>query len=507
MMLQEEGFAIGMTATQAATAINAVNQTTTAGQLVGLIALEGATAVTGAACAYPYAMLVLYYNLPDANKMPAYVGPAGRFFHWIVRLDAGHYFDPLHFTGEGQPFALDPARLDTIEQGVDNRFAVAPRNPKPPEAAMKYKATKLSNTYSRATTASGDANRQGWLDPGDVVNILRTLNGRGQFDVQSVETGVLCGGLWVDMTSLIQLDAASTTTPTPPPAPPLPVTVQRPILIGFNSLGDGAPVKLAASLGSGVSIVLNNQSLASNDLKAQKYTLVRHVDWRPGMSLDQRIGLLEGCNDTRILYTQMNEGDGGYDGSPAGIRARFAEDLEMANYLNAKGCRLVGGHFSTGNPDITNADIRTTLRETYADAYNRNIMDFAQHAYSPSKTHLANYEDTKWHETRAGFYYTDCGFDYKSPARLFYSECGVDEGSVGGFPAHGMGSADVIAWLHTFVSYHKREWSSPISGAKIPYIPLTGACVFVIGINNNWGGYDVSGMIQDIANAGLFKEQ
>jgi len=305
------------------------------------------------------------------------------------------------------------------------------------------------------------------------------------------------------------------------------VNVDKPVSssvsrIGLNVLNRHEEVALpAAKAGCRYFIILNNPGFASrlkNEYPDAVVMARRYWD-KHVPSTEEFLNAMDGCRDSRLIYTGLNEADE-LSQDINGIRQRAHFDRVIADKIREiSGARYAAGAFSMGTPDITDQAVCKVMREEYADYYNRGLFDFHGHYYSPNmafgtvsrdleSTKIVNrvgksgYEatwigtatramngsmtpiDAKWFETRWRYLFTDCGFDINSPSRIHCSETGVDEGGVGGFPAHNATNTDVDRWVNWFCD----EQAMPVLGKQSPFV---GGAVFQVGNREDWNGYNV----------------
>jgi len=298
-------------------------------------------------------------------------------------------------------------------------------------------------------------------------------------------------------------------------------TSQSPVRIGLNVLNRHEEVALsAAKAGCRYFIILNNPGFATrlkNEYPDADVMVRMYLD-KAMPSPDDLIARMEGCQDSRLIYTGLNEADE-CNQDINGIRRRAAFDRDMARKIAAiSGARYAAGAFSMGTPDITDPSVCRVMKEEYAGPFNEGLFDFHGHYYSPNMlfgqttrgiagakmtaqvgksnttatwiTEQGNTRsmvtsiDPKWFETRWRSFYTDCGFDLTSISRIHCSETGVDEGGVGGFPAHNATNADVLRWGLWFMD----EQAKPVLGKPSPFV---GGALFQVGNREDWNGYNV----------------
>lgn len=313
------------------------------------------------------------------------------------------------------------------------------------------------------------------------------------------------------------------------PKPPVVVVAQ----IGMNTLASGAAIRDAYNRGCRFFTVMNDTDSA-NWAAAQPNTIVIYRQWWANTlpSVDQAMTMLNVPRlDRRIIRIGINECEG-INGND--IRLHAAWDIELATRLKAQGAEYAAGTFPMGTPDYTNSTICNDIRQYYAPAYNSGLIHWDHHTYSPNMRHIyqgmaspvpfamaphhwviktgkvgrdqhdatwmemeegpsvamattlsGQYTEQDWFETRWHFNFTDCGFDVKSPSRVLSTETGMDEGGIGGFPAHQASSDDVVRWCRRY-----REISAaPVNGYPSPYI---GGAIFQLGDTARWGGYDMA---------------
>lgn len=100
-----------------------------------------------------------------------------------------------------------------------------------------------------------------------------------------------------------------------------------------------------------------------------------------------------------------------------------------------------------------------------------------------------------WFERRWEWVFDSCGFDPSPNLLGIYSdETGVDEGGVGGFPAHKASDADVEKWAREYVALQRL----PLNGG--PSV-MRGAAIFQAGDTGKWSGYNCQGNFGAIVRA------
>ena len=286
----------------------------------------------------------------------------------------------------------------------------------------------------------------------------------------------------------------------PPPPPPSSNKIFR---IGYNAIaGDGHQMAIEeAGRGCRYFVILNSNTLAYNLAKqypdatvmVRKYTTAGHLN------LQQMLDLLEVGPNSRLLpnmvYIGYNEADTmAQDGDD--LIERLKLDIETSAYIRSKGGFYAAGSFSMGTPEFLNDQICKVIRDIVAPTYNRGEIGFDMHLYSPNPAHIKDPNAHIWFETRWKFLFEKCGFDPRV-RNIFCSETGLDQGGVGGFPAHNSSDQDVREWLRLNIAAQTAPFT--VSGKQ--YLsPVRGQAIFAIGDNGDarWRGYNVTGYIPTI---------
>lgn len=212
------------------------------------------------------------------------------------------------------------------------------------------------------------------------------------------------------------------------------------------------------------------------------------------VTVQQGLDALEGANDPRLVYTLFNEGDSGRS-----IAETAKLEIDLAKAIRAhSGARFAAGTFPNGNPDFTNPAVCAEIRAAYADAYNAGVIGFDMHLYSPDMMHIWQDAELIWYERRWEFLFTRCGFDPRVRA-IYCGEHGVDQGSVGGFPAHDTSGADFARWIRRNQEVQQRPLV--VDGKSYPS-PIVGCALFQLGDRSTepggWGGYNVERYLPEL---------
>lgn len=195
-----------------------------------------------------------------------------------------------------------------------------------------------------------------------------------------------------------------------------------------------------------------------------------------------------------ILMTPCNEQDIWPNSSPDEIKARAAFDTAMAIECAKYGTLYAAGGFAVGNPDYTNPAICQAMADGYAPGYNSGLFGMNVHSYSPNANNIFATDGRQvWHETRWRFMFEKCGFRNNANAvGIVADECGLDEGGVGGVPAHGLDAGYVERWTRKFIELS----SQPVHGQPSP---CRAATWFQAGNQTDWAGYNIEWAFDAIA--------
>lgn len=271
--------------------------------------------------------------------------------------------------------------------------------------------------------------------------------------------------------------------------PPPPPSVTGKTRLGVNVItGNGDYARRAIAAGCTAISIINNFQLAS-ELAAQHQNVTvmarRYVSSMPSPNM----GLFEGAESPHVVYlTPLNECDVICYGSPDEIARRATWDKDMWGMMKAAGRKYAGGGFSMGTPDYTKQEICDAMRAFYKPLYESG-MAINYHLYSPTPNHPMDV----WYELRWRFLFEKCGFN-PSPALagIYSDETGLDEGGVGGFPAHGVSASEVGAWCRRFLDASQGNGYGNL---------LRAAVIFQSGNNTDWNGYNIDYAINEIGAA------
>lgn len=268
--------------------------------------------------------------------------------------------------------------------------------------------------------------------------------------------------------------------------PPNPVTGKT--RFGVNVItGNGDFARRALAARCNALSIINNFQLAADLANDTSITVMarRYVSSLPSPDPE----LFEGAQSPHVVYlTPMNECDVACYGSVEEIARRATWDKDMWGRMKAKGRRYAGGGFSVGTPDYTKPEICKAMKDYYAPLYNDG-MAINYHLYSPWPNHTMDI----WYELRWRFLFEKCGFNPDpNLAGIFCDETGMDQGSVGGFPAVGYSSAQVGDWSRKFLDASQGNGYGNL---------LRAAVIFQSGNTSDWNGYNVDYAINEIGAA------
>lgn len=353
------------------------------------------------------------------------------------------------------------------------------------------KGTVIAEPYVNLRAGPGTS----FADLGDVVTgtrveIIGIKDGWYQVPLYVTPNGAIAGSAWI-LGEWVRQDVVAT-----PPA--------RKVRVGLNLLHAHHLAQPAYNYGIRVFQFMDGMQEGKNFAAGHKDAVVmlrRYVDrWTPPSA-----NLFEGITPGLVYLSPNNEGTFLGSGSPEEIEQAAKWERDMATIVRDGGGIYAGFGLAMGTPDYTRPSICDAWKRFVAPLYNSGLMAINYHLYSPVWQHVFQPTEWIWYERRWEWMYTHCGFD-PSPQLLgvYCDETGVDEGGVGGFPAHGISSENIAAWCRKFIELS----SAPmvIDGVSYPS-PVRGAAIFQAGDSNTgqggWGGYNVEGAMQSIAIANV----
>ncbi len=270
--------------------------------------------------------------------------------------------------------------------------------------------------------------------------------------------------------------------------------------LGINALQNWQPARVEAERGCKYFLLMNAFQEAG-DLKRDfpNAVVMARRFFTPGVfpNVDQVIAGLEGANHGPLVYIGINEGDQiGQSGDA--IKRRAELDVAVARRIKQinPGAIYAAGTFSMGTPDFTTDETNRLIREYYAPHYNSGLIAFDMHLYSPNMAHIDKPAEHIWFERRWEFLFTRCGFDPTVRA-IYSSELGLDEGGVGGFPAHGASADYFRDYCRKIVAVQN---AALVVNGKSYASPMVGGAIFQLGGNGDtrWQGYDLNGYLPQL---------
>ena len=269
---------------------------------------------------------------------------------------------------------------------------------------------------------------------------------------------------------------------------PQPVTSHY---LGVNVIGQTQLAIELSATGCKAFVVVDNPGTCESIKLAHPDAVVVNRRWSndPLNGQQQWDKFGASCN-TGVINEIFNEADGSHSyGSVEQLRLRIDQEFQYADIARSKGALVALGCFSMGTPDFNNTAICEQMKR-YAARYNSDPgIYFSLHNYSPTMAHIDDDSGLIWYETRFKFLFEKCGFN---PAlrKIIATETGVDEGGVGGFPAHHATSAQFTHWCER---YQKIIANTQVIASMI--------FAFTAGRDAKWAGYDIAAWQGELAKA------
>jgi hypothetical protein len=437
------------------TQVDAAQDGSTWQDLEKLLRWFGLTPTTGRNIAYPYTTLVRYSSLP--HKAPGYVNST--FLHWIERISATAYNDPLFtsIAGAGLEFASEAA-FNAIELDPAHRVGVVER-PADEGNEMAEKEIEIQPYTNLRLSPSAVATAK------NIVGESAATWQRVKAEQQPAAEGFIWWKFKQPSAALYSL--------------------QHPLFVRGDRV---------------------------RQVTAQTNTHRKYFQYQmPARDLIAQHGIDPSLvSDSQVWYRGANENDvQGFDSSPSGIRARAKWDIEAATILKqcAPQARWVGGGFAHGNPNYNDAEICKAMQEGYATAYNSGLIVFDAHNYTKPE---AGYppKDFKtiapiWLKRNWEFLFTRCGFDPRVRA-IIHTEAGHECG-FGGMAQAGFTTEEYLDWCR----WSMQVQSTPLSIGGVGYVsPVLCETQFQWGNTHSgsggWWGYRLDpyiGAITDLVQA------
>lgn len=534
MLSRWNGLGYDKTVTQLSQKYDPTDDGTTSANLAQCLKDLGLTPTAGTAAAYPYIELVQY------SRLPVRFDPSGNFLHWIVRLSDTEYHDPYWRGTDGANIKTTKAILDRAEQSVSARVGIVER----PANMTKVNATVLVDVRLRTGPEVSDAT---WTNlgllagnkiSGELVagGFVKYKDDRyAIYDRNKVKQEF--GYVVSEYGGIKYLNVTPITDP--------PIPQPSGFKLGVSVLGAHHLLEPAYASGIRSFLIMDGVVAAVNFKRAHPDAIVMYRRFLPqgsGIPSASAFSAEAGMGNGIVFVSPLNECDNWCYGTVAEIEARAKFDTELARMCKASGTIYASGGFSMGTPDFTKPEICEAMRKFYAPGYNSGLFAMNMHTYSPtmgwiygeSKRSVDNVKvfaindgngavamivgrkstvatlrlnegkrgvmadpigQRIWFERRWEFLFDSCGFD-KSPNLLgiYSDETGIDEGGVGGFPAHGAGDAEIERWGREYVALSKLALNG---GPSV----MRAATIFQAGDRAKWSGYNVEGNFGAIARA------
>lgn len=345
----------------------------------------------------------------------------------------------------------------------------------------KYRVTAQDglNVRTMRTTAGNDP--IGILPFGSIVDVVETV-GEWHTVVPVAVSGVI-------LASPVRAYCYAALTERVSTPPPVVSTTYR---TGVNAKTNFHLTRQAFADGCRYGMIIDDFGFAgelSRDYPGATVMARRYFEKGANVTtVKQALDALEGATYPGVVYTLWNEGDAGRS-----IKEQAKVEIDLAREIKRKsGARFAAGTFAMGTVDFTNPAICAQVRDAYAAAYNAGEISFDMHLYSPNMLHIWQDPELIWYERRWEFLFTKCGFDPRVRA-IYCGETGVDQGGVGGFPAHGASASDVARWARRNAEVQQRP--VVVDGVSYPS-PAIGGAIFQLGDDNSglggWAGYNIA---------------
>lgn len=473
---------------------------TTANNLDAALRWLGVTPTRGSAAQYPYIMLANYLSLPANNRYDSVAR-----LHWVVRLGDTLYHDPYHVGTRGANLVTPKATLDAAEAGAHNRVGIVERPMARDEGRARVAYGRVFHVIPADTPedVAVEIFRAAWRNNRQTVG--------GSYDDAGLGTGLSSKtailhripeaqrqafrdfySQWYPST-IVQFSGA----PTPPTPDPPPVQTGT-CHIGLNCLNDAEAARMAYSYGCRFFLIMDNYPIARELADKGAMVLFRRYihDWKlDGEQIANAIIEASGYSlHPAVIHTLWNEYDSWGIGSADDARNWANMTRRAVEIILSRGSRVAIGSWPVGNPDITNPAIVQALREYWAPIYNMSDRVYIdQHTYSPRPRLEMDY----WHELRWQWYFTHCGFS-PDARRIVAGETGIDQGGIGGFPAHNMTAQQVVDWCR---AYRAASAKAITVNGKVYASPFVGGAIFQCGGHPGWQGYNVAGYLAAMRDA------
>ena len=358
-------------------------------------------------------------------------------------------------------------------------------DPEPSVPVIKFTASSTSITV-------GQSVRFDWTVDGvervDFWNGVK-FEGVGGHDWRAV-TPTATGDYWLKVTANGGREYKSTVIKVT--VKPVSVVTVKPLL-GVNTITDAAAALDAEERGCRFFLIMDHPDVCAAIKARHPEAVVIDRRWVSDWKLDGRqMADKVGGSDNGVICELYNEGQSWGYGTVKEISDRINNEIEAMRILRSRGAKVCLGAYSVGCPHFPDDEICKQVRR-YAEFYNSDPgVYFSMHLYSPNMQHIFRADnDQIWYERRWEYLFTKCGFD-PAQRKLLCSETGIDEGSIGGFPAHNAATADFERWVVAWQALQAQPVM--VNGVSYPS-PLVGAAIFQCGNDPSWAGYNIAGWV------------
>jgi len=508
--------ATAQTVTELSTQYDRPQDGTTPRDVVAMAAALGVELEVTQAARYPCVALVDYRLLPVRWQT------GGDFAHWIVRLSDTVYHDPLGRGTWGANRVATKEQLDAAELAARRWIASVPV-----PVRVAFKADNNDDMATQPQTKGKARIKSGpWRVRSAANNGSASVTGAAfatgqEFDVLSVVTGA--GYAWgvvsmsaggaalktadakADFVGYVRRDGWEWVTTTTPPVvvvPPVNATAGD-FVLGINALQNTALLFEEFTRGCKYGMVMNDFQGAANLKTAFPDRTViarRYFPQQFFMTDKQLIDGLDGMT-AQMTYMGYNEADqGGQDG--AALRERLAQDVRLAEHMKRiHGANYrpdkafyIGGTFSMGTPEWFNEPQATEnariVREVFAPAYNAGLIGLDLHLYIQNPAQIDKPNEWRYFSRRWESWFERAGLD-PNVRNVHCTETGLDQGGIGGFPAHGSTLEYFRDWCRKYIALQRAPL---VVGGKSYRSPIRGGAIFQLGGNGDprWQGYNIA---------------
>lgn len=362
---------------------------------------------------------------------------------------------------------------------------------------MNYTATTDVRARFQPSTANDDY-IAGVVKAGTVVDAEPAPNAAGWLRWRLPSLVASVKNQWTPYVyALAVYFKAETVTPPPP-------TVSGDFKLGINALQNTGLLRDEFNTGCRYGLVMNDFMGAwflKRDFPDSTVIARRYFPQNFFMTDDQLINGLDGMS-FQMVYHAYNEADqGGQDGRDMFQRlqqdvrlARHMKRIHGANYRPDKAF-YIGGTFSMGTPEFFNEPQATEnarlIRESgFTDAYNAGEIGLDMHLYIQNPQQIDRPSEWIYFSRRWEMFFKRAGLN-PNVRNVHCTETGLDQGGIGGFPAHGATQQYFRDWCRKYIALQRAPLV--IDGVSYPS-PIRGGAIFQLGGNGDprWAGYNIA---------------